>query len=334
MISPNPFSGDLMKKYIPGIALSIVIAAAAVVLSEYIRLGGVTLAILIGIVVRNTLPISDVFQKGIKFTEKKILTYAIALLGFTLDYRIFADLGFETLLIIALGVPFTIFLAVGLGKVFGLNADTALLLGVGNGICGSSAIAAAQGVIKTDEGNVGVSVATINLLGAIGIFLLPALCYLFPDFLEQQKGILIGNTLQAVGQVSAAGYSVSDVVGETATVVKMGRILMVTPVVMILASLKKGESGSKKLSIPKVPGYLLFFLLFSLINSLGILPHEVVTLFSKGSKYLLTIAMAGIGMSISTDVLKAGGKKSLLTGVSVWIIQIAFSLLLVTLLAS
>lgn len=323
-----------MKRYLPGILLSTLIALTGLFTSELIPLGSVTLAILIGIIIRNTIPLSAVFKPGIAYSEKKILAYAIALLGFSLDYRIFTALGFETLIIIFLAVPFTILTALALGKLFGLSRETSLLLGVGNGICGSSAIAAAQTVIQTDKENVGVSVATINLLGAVGIFLLPALCLLFPGLREQQQGILIGNTLQAVGQVSAAGYSVSDSVGETATIVKMGRILLITPVVMILASGRKRGVAEGKPALVNIPGYLIFFLLFSLINSAGILPPEISSLFAQASKYLLTIAMAGIGLSISTDVLKTGGRKTLLTAVSTWVIQIAFSVLLVMFLAS
>ncbi len=323
-----------MKQLVPGIALCIAIAAAATGLSDIIPLGAVTLAIIIGIIVRNTVPPAPVFHPGIRFSEKSILSSAIALLGFTLDYRLFADLGLQTLVIILLGVPFTITIALLMGRLFKLERNTSLLLGVGNGICGSSAIAAAQGVIHAEKHQVGVSIATINLLGTIGIFLLPAITYLLPSLSEQQTGILIGNTLQAVGQVSAAGYSLSDTIGETATVVKMGRILLITPVVMILTSRKAGSIDIDKRTLPKVPGYLLLFLLFSLINSTGILPAEVISVLTKGSKYLLTIAMAGIGMSISTAVLKAGGSKTLLTGISTWIVQIAFSILLVVFLAS
>lgn len=323
-----------MKRYLPGILFSTLIALTGMFFSELIPLGSVTLAILIGIIIRNTVPLSEVFRPGISFSEKKILAYAIALLGFSLDYRIFAALGVETLFIIFLGVPFTILTALALGRAFGLTRETSLLLGVGNGICGSSAIAAAQTVIQTEEESVGVSVATINLLGAIGIFLLPSLCLLLPGLGEQQQGILIGNTLQAVGQVSAAGYSVSDAVGETATIVKMGRILLITPVVMILAAGRKGRVSEGKPAGVNIPGYLVFFLLFSLVNSTGILPPEITSGLSQASKYLLTIAMAGIGLSISTDVLKTGGRKTLLTAAGAWAIQIAFSVLLVTFLAS
>ncbi len=327
-----------MKRYLPGLLLSTVIALTGIILAQVIPLGSVTLAILIGIIIRNTVPLSTAVKPGIAYSEKKVLSWAIALIGFSLDYRIFADLGIQTLLIIFLGVPFTILTALTLGRVFGLTKETSLLLGVGNGICGSSAIAAAQTVIQTEEEHVGVSVATINLLGAVGIFLLPSLCLLLPGLMEQQQGILIGNTLQAVGQVSAAGYSVSDAVGETATIVKMGRILLITPVVMILAAVRKGEGdrdrGRRTFSGVKIPGYLLFFLLFSLMGSTGILPDGITSLLSQAGKYLLTIAMAGIGLSISTEVLKTGGRKTLLTGVSTWVIQIVFSVFLVTVLSA
>lgn len=318
-----------MKALSSGIILCIIIAAAAVALSHIVTIGGVAIAIILGIAVRNLFRLPGRLKPGIKFSEKTLLGYAIALMGFNLDYRIISSLGIETLVIILCGVPFTIAVTLLIGRAFGLHKDAALLLGVGNGICGSSAIAAAQGVIQTDEEHVGVTTAATNLFGTLGIFLLPALTLLIPGFLEQQQGILIGNTLQAIGQVSAGGYSLSETIGETAMVVKMGRILLITPVVLLLAAVKRSSSPRSQAERPRIPSYLLLFLLFSLISSLGFIPADFLQILSKASKYLLTIAMAGIGMSISKGVLKQGGTKALVTGSIAWILQIGFSILLI-----
>ena len=106
------------------------------------------------------------------------------------------------------------------------NKKTSLLLGVGNAVCGSSAIAAVSPVIKAEESDTGISIGVVNFLGTIGIFILPALAIKVLHFADLQASTLIGGSLQAVGQVVAAGFSVSDNVGEIATIIKMARIAM------------------------------------------------------------------------------------------------------------
>jgi uncharacterized integral membrane protein (TIGR00698 family) len=325
------------KNLIPGISLCIIIGLAAYFLSllEFIPLDGVTLAILLGLTMGNIVKIPSGYKAGIRFSDKKILSWAIALMGFSLDYGNLLSLGYSTLIIILLTVTFTMGTALFLGRIFKIDRDLSLLLGIGNGICGSSAIAAAQGVLETKEENVGVAVGAINLFGTVGIFILPALSMVLRHFTDQYRGILIGTTLQAVGQVAAAGFSLNDFIGETATIVKMGRILLITPVVLLL-SLKKsrrseGTQGQKKVNLPKIPRYIIIFFILSLINSLGFLNPGLVDLMKKISHFFLMFAMAGIGLSITCKELIRGGKSALLIGVMTWFCQIGFSLMLIRL---
>ncbi len=318
-----------MREVIPGLALTVLIMVVAKVAAGVIPLGSVTIAILLGILIRNVFTLPGYCSPGIRFSEKQVLPAAIALLGFGLDYRILLELGAGTIVIILLGVPFTILAALLVGRILGMDRDLSLLLGVGNAVCGSSAIAAAQAVIQADGEKVGVSVAAVNLFGTIGLFLLPGVCLLLTGFSPEQGGILIGDTLQSIGQVTAAGYSIDETVGRVATVVKMGRVLLITPVVLVLGAWKGSAQGGRGVGLPKIPRYLVGFILFSGVNSLGILPGEVTAFLHQASKVLLTVAMAGIGMAISKEILAQGGKKVILTGLLTWILQIAFSLFLV-----
>lgn len=206
-------------KMIYGVLLCSVLALAALLISKYIPIGMVTLAIILGIIIGNTLKLSVTFQQGITYSEKNILSFAIALLGIKLNYKIIAELGYTTLLIIMLAMFVTIITAIILGKVFKVEQNLVLLVGIGNGVCGSSAIAASKNILEASEEDVGLSVAVINVLGAIGIFLLPFIAQTVLHFTDMQSGVLIGNTLQAVGQVVAAGFSVNELTGTTATVV-------------------------------------------------------------------------------------------------------------------
>lgn len=321
------------KNVIPGILFCVLIGTAAYFLShlQFIPLDGVTLSIILGLVIGNVIKIPGSFKAGISFSDKNILTWAIALLGFSLDYRTLLSLGYDTIFIILLSVTFTICTALLLGKIFKVEKDLSLLVGVGNAVCGSSAIVAAQGVVKTKDENVGLSIGVINLLGTVGIFLLPAVAMLLVNFTDQHKGILIGTTLQAVGQVAAAGFSLNDFVGQTATVVKMGRILLITPIVLLLSFKRNSSSGQVKgkLRIPKIPRYIIVFILLSLVNSIGFLNPLLVDVMKKLSKFFLMFAMAGIGLNITVKELVRGGSSALLIGVLTWFFQIGFDICMI-----
>ena len=317
---------------LPGILLCILIGSAGWKLGFILPLGAVTISIILGMLFANVLGIPSKAKTGVSFSEKKILAFAIALLGFSLDYKVLLSLGVLPLILILCGVPLTIFTALGWGRLFKVDKDLALLVGTGNGICGSSAIAVAQGVINAEEEHVGVSIAVINLLGTLGILLLPLLVSRVPHFTEQIQGMIIGNTLQAVGQVTAAGFSLGDSPGQIAAVVKMGRVLLISPVVLLYGFLRRNntESGDlKRLNLPGIPPFILLFLLFSLINTVGILPAEATAIIKKTGEFLLIPAMAGIGMKISFKGLAGEGKRALIIGILTWTCQITFTLVLV-----
>ncbi len=315
-----------------GIALCVGIGIAAFFLSEYISIGTVTLAIVIGIAIGNTVRPGDRFKAGITFSEKRILSFAIALMGVNLNFTILQELGLTSFLIVVLALLVTLSSALLLAKALKFDKTFALLLGIGNGVCGSSAIAATEQIIGAKEEEVGLSVAIVNFLGTIGIFLLPFIATVLFQLTDVNSGLLIGNTLQAVGQVVAAGFSVGESTGETATIVKMARILMLTPVIFVLLfvfskgarNAKKQTSGasSKKVGVPL---FIIGFVLLSLVPTFGLLSEEYIKVISKLSHYALIVAMAGIGLRITFASILRDGKAALLVGSAIFLIQIVFS---------
>lgn len=313
-----------------GVMLCILIGISAIALSAYLPFGSVAIAILIGIIVGNSVNIKEQFQRGISFSEKHILSLAIALMGVKLDYAILKELGYESILLIIVAMGVTIFSSVFLARVMKWNRSLALLLGIGNGICGSSAIAATEQIIEAHEEDVGLSIATVNFLGTIGIFLLPFLGTIVLKLPNTETGILIGNTLQAVGHVTAGGFSISEHTGQTATIIKMGRILMLTPIILILLvvfSNKKPDNKTDKkgMKTPKVPLFIIAFILFSFIPTFRILPETHIQILEKISYYALLIAMAAVGLKITIVSILRDGKSALLIGSVNFLIQILFS---------
>ncbi|MEA3512489.1 MAG: putative sulfate exporter family transporter [Campylobacterota bacterium] len=325
----------LKTKVIPkfhGITLSFGIAIIAMAIGSFLPIGSVALAIIVGMIVGNTIKFDEKYNSGITYSEKTLLGFAIAFMGINLDFTILTQLGFQTILLIIVALGITIGSGLLLAKFFKFDTKFALMLGIGNGVCGSAAIAATKDIIKLDKEKVGLSIAVVNFLGTIGIFTVPIIGAFIFGFNDINNGILIGNTLQAVGQVIAAGFSVSDVSGQTATIVKMGRILMLTPLIFILIYFfhkhrkVDEEKGLKKASIPT---FIIGFIFFSIVATIDILPNFYVEIIKSTSYYLLLIAMAAIGLKINFKTILTHGSQALQIGSLIFLIQIIFSSLMI-----
>jgi uncharacterized integral membrane protein (TIGR00698 family) len=219
----------------------------------------------------------------------------------------------------------TIFSAVILGKFYGTNNKLSLLLGIGNGVCGSSAISATAPIIKPKSDFIALSIAIVNLLGTIGIFLVPSIA-IGLGFSDIDAGILIGNTLQAVGQVTAGGFSISNEAGISATTVKMGRILLLTPLILILTYIFNKDSVEQDISNKiQVPLFIVFFIIFSLVSSFSLVNENVKHIISLISHFTLIVAMSAIGLTIHFKSIKNDGKIAFKIASLVFLIQIVFT---------
>ena len=305
------------KRYQKGLFVSVVIAILAVFISQFIHFNTATTAILLGLIIGNSFykifhDKNSPYKSGVKFAEKDLLMFAIALMGINLNFTMLASLGFQTIFMIIVAMGFTISMGLFLGKLFGLNKKLSLMLGIGNAVCGSSAIAATSGIAKVKNDDIAISIVLVNLMGTIGIFLAPFIA-LQLGFNDVQGGTLAGNTLQAVGQAVAAGFSISDEAGHYATVVKMGRVLMIAPVVFILIYLAKREAMRSKESVDEdakvpFPKFILWFLFFSALASFEVLPKEVEIFIATSSHYIALVAMSAIGLMIHfKTIIQTGG---------------------------
>lgn len=313
-----------------GFVLCCAIGSIALISSKYIPIDVVALSIIFGTVVGNIFKLNNIFDTGIVFCEKHVLTLAIVLMGVNLNFMILEELGYKSIILIVSAITVTIFSSLILSKIFKFDTKFALLIGIGNGICGSSAIAATEKIIGVRKEEVGLSVAIVNFLGTLGIFLLPFLGVFLFKFTQINAGILIGNTLQAVGQVVASGFSIGSVAGQTATIVKMTRILMLTPVVFILIYIFSRKNNIKSSlnngNRQKIPMFIIGFILFSIISTVGVFPKNVLSIIGKISHFALIIAMSGIGVKITFKSILENGKSALLMGSLIFLIQITFSI--------
>ena len=320
-----------IKKLFPGLFIIILISFIAQILSPYILIGSIATAIILGIIVGNIFPIKEGFKPGISFAEKKLLNLAIVLMGVQLNAAVLGLISFKTVLVLIAVIIITVLTAKIIGKIFNLSSTMSLLIGVGNGICGSSAIGSTSSVIGANEKETGFSIAVINILGALGIFLLPGLIILLGVDGLYHQSVLIGGTIQAVGQVTAAGFIVGDEAGRIATLIKMVRILMLGPVLIILTLLfSKQRNNEKKVSMVYIPPFILGFVAMSVIANMNVLPASIIDSLGDFSKYLLILAMSAIGMNVSLKYILDKGIRVFYVSCITFFIQILVCLFLVS----
>ncbi len=299
----------------PGLGLTAILAVMAygvglleASLLPFVIVEPLLLALIAGMVIRALWLPSPRIAAGIGFAAKEILEVAIVLLGLTLNLRAVQDAGLKLGLAIILCVSLALVGGTALGRLAGLPPKQALLIAVGNAICGNSAIAAAAPVINAKRSEVASAIALTAVLGVVVVIALPLLVPLIGlTFL--QYGVVAGLTVYAVPQVVAATISVSVTSSQIASLVKLTRVLCLGPVVMILAFLYRGErAGAARPSISQfVPWFVMGFLLLAIVRTTGVVSDGTITQAGNVSTVLTVAAMAGLGLSVDLAAVRQSG---------------------------
>jgi uncharacterized integral membrane protein (TIGR00698 family) len=307
----------MLLRLIPGTALCVAIAGMASLLgrAEHALLGRawiepLVLAILLGTAVRAAWSPGPVWKEGIAFSARQVLEVAIVLLGVTLDLPLLLHAGPVLAIGIVLAVGAALAAGYAFGRLLGLRWRLAMLVAVGNAICGNSAIAAVAPVIGAEPDDVASSIAFTAVLGVAVVLSLPALIgpLGLTDF---QYGVLAGLTVYAVPQVLAATLPVSMLSGQVGTLVKLTRVLMLGPVVLGLsiARRRRGADTGARPSIGRlVPWFIVGFLLLAAVRATGVVPAPLVDAARVASGTLTIVAMAALGLGVDVRVLgRVGG---------------------------
>ena len=272
-----------------------------------------------------------IFESGIKFGEKKVLNFAIILMGAQLNFKLLDMINWKVFLFIFCLILISIFTSIILGRIFKISKGLSLLIGVGNGICGSSAIAGVSSILKSKKDDVGLSISIINIIGVFGVFLVPSIIVYFQIDSTFSQGMIIGGTIQAVGQVTAAGFIMGDEVGRLATIIKMIRILMLGPIMVIIAMIYNTNSNQKSVkNIFKIPSFIIGFIIISLLTNINLFSSEIINYIIIISKYSLIISMVAIGLQVSLSSIYTQGIKVIFVSLVTFIIQIFICVQFVT----
>ena len=269
------------------------------------------LALLLGVIVRNVVPAPfvQVVNPGAGLAAKQILEVGVALLGATVSFPEILMAGPSLILLVVCGVASGIAMSVVIGRALGLEPKLAVLVAVGNSICGNSAIAAVAPVIRAEKRQVA---SAIGLTAVIGVCLVLGLPLLIGPFSlsHYQYGVLAGMSVYAVPQVVAAAFPVSQLSGEVATLVKLTRVLLLGPVVVVMGLLFHREKGQTKRGFwTYAPWFVLAFLGLALMRSIGLLPDVVANPARDGSRLLTILAMAGLGFGVELASVRTVGPR-------------------------
>lgn len=328
----------LTKKYFPGIALALAIAAVAKILESFEEamglhfIGASVIALFIGMIINGVRKPTEITAPGIKFTSKKILKFAIILLGASLNIGTVLTVGKFSLTVMIFTLATCFGLGALIGKALGLNWKTSSLINAGTGICGGSAIAAIAPVIEADEMDIAYGLSATFLFDTVMIVVFPILGRLM-GLSDAAFGLWAGTAVNDTSSVVATGYAFSEAAGDFATMVKLTRTLSIIPAVLVFAAVnlhfkRKAEKNASgvKVSLKTIfPWFILGFIAMSLLTSLGLFSTTFTAVLKTVSKFLMVAALGAIGLNTDFKKLCRSGAKPMLHGfvVSLLVVLVA-----------
>lgn len=322
-----------IKEKAPGVLLCLAIALFAWILGRtFPVIGGPVFAILAGMVLALFYREKNRTRAGIAFTSKKILQYAVILLGFGLNLSEIARVGAVSLPIILSTISTSLIIAFVLCRLMRMPSNLSVLVGVGSSICGGSAIAATAPVISADDEDIAQSISVIFLFNVIAALLFPALGMAL-GLSDQGFGLFAGTAVNDTSSVTAAaaawdGMHPGANTLDAATIVKLTRTLAIIPITLALAfwntarAKKSGGTGKNTFQFRRIfPFFILFFILASLIATVctqaGV-SSAFFSPFKELSKFLIVMAMAAIGLNTDLVKLIRTGGKPIFMGFCCW----------------
>lgn len=298
------FTPKNLSAAFPGFVVSVLAAATAQFLSEHYGAPAMLLALLLGLALNFLAEEGTRTEYGVAVTARTVLRFGVALLGARISVSMLADLGWPMILLIISGVIATILFALVATRAIKRSWRFALLTGGSVAICGASAAMAISAVLpkhEHSERDLVFTVLAVTVLSTIAMVIYPMLTSVIGAD-QQTAGVFLGGTIHDVAQVVGAGFSVGEEAGETATLVKLIRVSMLAPVVLVfsLAIRASGQNGdSGKDSPPLLPGFVIGFLVLAALNSFGIIPPVISDIAATISRWALLISIAAVGIKTS-----------------------------------
>lgn len=283
-------------------------------------LSAMLVAVVLGVLWRNLVPVPGVLEPGIGVAAKRVLRWGVVLLGLQLSLPAILDLGPGLLLIVVCAVGITFLATLGIGRALGVDRDLTVLIAGGFSICGAAAVAGVQGAVRASQEKVAAAVAMVVLFGSVMIGVMPALVAAF-GLDAGDAGTLVGGATHEVAQVvAAAGIAGGGSILAVAVPVKLARVVLMAPVVAGVSLARRRGHGSASLAAggkrsPLVPLFVLGFVAMVLLATTGWVPQGVVDGITWVQQLLLATAMFALGLGVHVRSLLRLGLRPLLLGV-------------------
>lgn len=307
----------------PGIAL---VAALAVVaswvaggLGEPLARNPVLVAMLLGLLLGNAFACPDSLKPGLDFTKRYLLRLGIVLVGFRITVHLFSELGIAPIAIAAIELVTVLVVLRWIGvRVFKLDPELALLVAAGSAICGAAAILCVAAVTRAREQHAGIAIALITLAGTLALLVYPVafVAGFLPGLDDRQFGTFVGASIYELAQVYGASFAVSEGALNTATLVKLSKVLMLIPLLFVLGGLRRRRDRETASTTPiPFPWFVLGFVAVMLLNSSFTLHPQARRLILEFDQFLFLMVMIALGLTTRLSRLKAGGVGWRLLGV-------------------
>ncbi|MGA2485546.1 MAG: putative sulfate exporter family transporter [Roseiarcus sp.] len=320
----------------PGLALTAAIAGAAFALRlvpGVATLSPMILAVLLGVVLHNLFGAPKAAREGVAFSLRFVLRSSIILLGLQITAGQAAALGVGGLAAIAVALVSTLAFTILIGRALGVSRGLALLIGVGTSICGASAVLAAKAATAGDDEDAAYAVACVTVFGTLAMFAYP-LAQSFLHLSPRAYGLWAGSSIHEIAQAVAAAFQGGGDAGQFGTIAKLTRVAMMAPVVIVLGEMsgRLGLVGEGERRRPPFPWFLIGFLALAALNSLVAIPHEIAAPIGVGASFLLSMAMAAMGLHTDLRHIRSRGLGPLALGLLASLFICGFSLVMVRLI--
>ncbi|MEM9131977.1 MAG: putative sulfate exporter family transporter [Actinomycetota bacterium] len=315
----------------PGLLLAIGGAVVATLAAGALPVVSVAIvAVALGAAAANLGLVTDRLRPGLTFAAKRLLRVAVVLMGLRLSFGDIADIGPTGLAVVAATVAATFFGTQLLGRAMGLSADLSLLVATGYAICGVSAIAAVRNSTDAEDEEVAAAMGLVTLFGTAAMITLPVLGGVL-DLTDDQFGLWAGASVHDVAQVVATAAAVGTGVVTTAVAVKLTRVALLAPLVLgvnVVRARRRATAapGGVGPGTPILPLFVVGFLAMVAVRTVGVLPEGVLSTVGQLERWLLAVALVGLGAGIRISAFRRLGARPLLLGLVAWVLVAAVAL--------
>ena len=321
----------------PGLALTAAIAGFAFALRlipGVATLSPMILAVLLGVVLHNSVGAPIAAREGVAFSLRAVLRFSIILLGLQITAAQAAALGVGGLAGIAAVLLSTLAFSILMGRALGVTRGLALLIGVGTSICGASAVLAAMAATAGDDEDAAYAVACVTVFGTLAMFAYPV-TQGFLHLSPRAYGLWAGSSIHEIAQAVAAAFQGGGDAGQFGTIAKLTRVAMMAPVVIALGEMSAllGLAGAGERRRPPFPWFLIGFLALAALNSLVTIPHAVAAPIGVVATFLLSMAMAAMGLHTDLRHIRSRGLRPLALGLLASLFICGASLVMVRLIS-